>query len=133
MPQYEIVTNDKDFDIFGLEYTEIGGRSYLLTGHEEAGEEIIGKVKLTVRTNKDSLVISADSTTNRLRGCANEFKESGTFSLEENCRGDPSHSFLVSPINTEHVFDVCAKAPFSNWYETKSYCKPITLIPYVAK
>ena len=123
IPKYEIVITEKDFELLDIEYTNV-----IPYDNQTAGE-----VKLTFRTNKDSLIVVASTKTDSLSSngrffCGNEFEKAGLHTLE-GCRGDPSYGFWIGPVNIDHNFKVCAKAPYSSFYKSPEYCKSITLQP----
>lgn len=123
IPKAVTKVDEKDFDILGIEY--VGGYNY-------SNNETYGSVKLSVQTKKDNLIISAFSKTNTANGglgCSNEFGKAG-FQTLESCRGDPSYTFVVSPINQEHNFIVCASVPWSIFYRIALTCKSIILPAY---
>jgi len=122
IPQFVIKVDEKDFDVLKIEYTGI---------YNYSNNETVGTVKLFLKTNRDDLIVGASSKTNKAKpgGCSAQFSKSGLNSLGI-CWGDPATDFLVSPINEEHNFTVCASAPWSLFYKTEPACKWIILPPY---
>lgn len=124
IPKFVIKVNENDFDVLGIEYTNI---------YPYNENESLGAVNLTIKTNVDNLIIAAYSQTNKYRGCSYQFERSGIHELT-GCMGDPLYKFGVSPIDVEHQFKICGNYPgnypWSIFYKTEPFCKYIILPPY---
>jgi hypothetical protein len=121
IPKFVIKVNENDFDVLGIEYTNV---------YPYRENESLGAVNLTVKTNVDNLIIAAYSETNKYyKGCSYQFEKSGIHKLAA-CMGDPAYQFGVSPIDVEHEFRVCGNYPWTIFYKTEPFCKYITLPPY---
>lgn len=119
-PKFVVKVDENDFSVIDIRYEQIFTRD----------NESTGLAKLTVQTNRDNLIITASSKTRPQIGCSWEFGKAGALQTMTACIGDPVREFMVYPIDIEHEFEVCARVPWSLFYEREPVCKSIFLPPY---